>query len=70
MRSIGNIGAHMEKDINLIVDVEPNEADLLVRLIEVLLDEWYIRRHEREDHMQKVIAAAKAKDVQKTPSKP
>jgi quinol monooxygenase YgiN len=60
----------MEKDINLIVDVEPNEADLLVRLIEVLLDEWYIRRHEREDHMQKVIAAAKAKDVQKTPSKP
>jgi len=70
VRSIGNIGAHMEKDINLIVDVEPNEADLLVRLIEVLLDEWYIRRHEREDHMQKVIAAAKAKDVQKTPSKP
>ena len=29
VRSIGNIGAHMEKDINLIVDVEPEEARLL-----------------------------------------
>jgi hypothetical protein len=70
VRSIGNIGAHMEKDINLIVDVEPNEADMLLRLIEVLLQEWYVNRYEREQHMQKVIAAAKAKDVQKTDSKP
>jgi len=70
VRSIGNIGAHMERDINLIVDVEPEEADLLLRLIEVLLDEWYIRRHEREEHMQKVISAAKAKVVEKTTSKP
>lgn len=61
VRSIGNIGAHMEKDINLIVDVEPEEAELLLRLIEVLLEEWYIRRHDREEHMQKVIAAAQAK---------
>jgi hypothetical protein len=65
VRSIGNIGAHMEKDINLIVDVEPEEADLLLRLIEVLLEEWYIRRHEREEHMQKVIAAAQAKSSAK-----
>lgn len=61
VRSLGNIGAHMEKDINLIVDVDPEEADLLLRLIEVLMEEWYIRRYEREEHMQKVIAAAQAK---------
>lgn len=66
VRSIGNIGAHMEEDINLIVDVESDEADLLLRLIEVLLHEWYVRRYEREEHMQKVITAAKAKDAQKT----
>ena len=65
VRSIGNIGAHMEKDINLIVDVEPEEADLLLRLIEVLLEEWYIRRHDREEHMQKVIAAAQEKSIAK-----
>lgn len=69
VRSLGNIGAHMEKDINLIVDVEPEEANLLIHLIEVLLEEWYIRRHEREEHMLKVIESAKAKKAQKT-SKP
>jgi hypothetical protein len=70
VRSIGNIGAHMEKDINLIVDVDHEEADLLLRLIEVLLDEWYIRRHEREEHMQKVIAAAQAKATSKIDGNP
>lgn len=30
VRKVGNIGAHMEKDINLIVDVDPNEANLLI----------------------------------------
>jgi hypothetical protein len=61
VRKIGNIGAHMEKDINTIVDVEPEEAELLSGLIEVLIEEWYVRRHERDQHMQKVVAAAKAK---------
>ena len=70
VRSMGNIGAHMEKDINLIVDVDPEEADMLLRLIEVLLDEWYIRRHEREEHMQKVITAAQAKAVTKVDGNP
>lgn len=70
VRSIGNIGAHMEKDINLIVDVDPEEADLLLRLIEVLIEEWYIRRYEREKHMQKVIAAAQAKATAKGGANP
>jgi hypothetical protein len=61
VRSIGNVGAHMEKDINVIVDVDPEEASLLLGLIEVLLEEWYVRRHERELHMQKVISAAASK---------
>ena len=33
VRSIGNIGAHMEKDINIIIDVEKNEAGLLIGVI-------------------------------------
>ncbi|MFX8102761.1 DUF4145 domain-containing protein, partial [Acinetobacter baumannii] len=36
VRKIGNIGAHMEKDINFIIDVEPNEAQMLIGLIEML----------------------------------
>ena len=34
LRSIGNIGAHMEKDINTIVEVDPNEAEKLLKLID------------------------------------
>lgn len=48
LRKIGNIGAHMESDINLIVDVEPEEAEALIKLIELLIKEWYIARHDAE----------------------
>lgn len=48
IRRIGNIGAHMEKDINLIVDIDPDEAQKLIKLIEHLLEQWYVNRHEQE----------------------
>lgn len=62
VRKVGNIGAHMEKDINLIIDVEPNEARLLIDLIEMLFEEWYIHRHEREQKLKAIIEVAKGKD--------
>jgi hypothetical protein len=65
VRSVGNIGAHMETDINLIVDVDPEEAKTLIGLIEFLLKDWYVARHDREEHMQKVIDLAKSKDEAK-----
>ena len=61
VRGVGNIGAHMEKDINLIVDVEPQEAQQLIGLIEFLLKDWYVGRHEREEHKKRVIALGAAK---------
>ncbi len=61
VRKIGNIGAHMEKDINLIVDVEPGEAKLLIGLIETLINDWYIVKHNREESMKQIIDLAKNK---------
>lgn len=55
VRKVGNIGAHMEKDINLIVDVDPNEAELLINLIETLLQDWYINREERKKRLQAIV---------------
>ena len=46
VRQIGNIGAHMEADINTIIEVEPEEAETLLLFIEYLIREWYINRHE------------------------
>jgi hypothetical protein len=65
VRKVGNIGAHMEKDINLIIDVEPKEALLLIELIELLFEEWYIHRHEREQKLNEIVGIAKKKEDDK-----
>jgi hypothetical protein len=61
VRQIGNVGAHMERDINLIVEVDPGEASLLIQLIETLINDWYVERHARSERMGKIIAAAASK---------
>jgi hypothetical protein len=65
VRSVGNIGAHMEKDINLIIDVEPNEAQLLIELIEQLVDDWYVQKNDRQERMKKVKQLAEEKKQKK-----
>lgn len=65
VRKIGNIGAHMEKDINTIIDVDPDEAALLLQLIEHLVDDWYKARWNREENKRKMIELAKEKDAAK-----
>lgn len=70
VRKIGNIGAHMEKDINLVIDVDPEEAALLIGLVEMLIHDWYVIKHEREQQMAQIIAAAGAKDQAKNATAP
>lgn len=65
IRRIGNIGAHMEKDINLIVDIDPDEAQKLIKLIEHLLEQWYIDRHEQELLYADIIDIDKSKQSER-----
>ena len=67
VRSVGNIGAHMEEDVNLIIDVEPDEAEKLIGLIEILLKEWYIAREERKSRVEAVIKLVKGKEAARKP---
>lgn len=62
---IGNIGAHMEKDINVIVDVDPKEAQLLIGLIELLVKDWYIAKHNRVERLKEIVAVGEAKKAAK-----
>lgn len=48
VRELGNIGAHMEQDVNLLIDIDTNEATKLIKLIELLMKNWYIDRHDNE----------------------
>ena len=67
VRKLGNIGAHMEVDINLIVDVDPDEAGLMIRLIETLIKEWYVAREERKKNMEAIVEVSEQKQEAKNP---
>ena len=68
VRGIGNIGAHMEKDINVIVEIDPNEADILIDLLEVLFREWYVARHQRQERFAALKQLAADKAAAKAPA--
>lgn len=70
VRSVGNIAAHMEKDVNIIIEIDPGEAELLIQLIEDLLRDWYVTRHERDDRLANIKAmAATKKSAKSVPKK-
>lgn len=65
VRRIGNIGAYMEKDINLIVDIEPDEAQKLIKLIELLMQQWYIERHDQQQLYSDIIGIDQEKQAKR-----
>lgn len=65
IRQIGNIGAHMEKDVNTIIDIDEGEAELLIKLLEDLFQDWYITKHEREKRNNKIQQLAQTKQAAK-----
>lgn len=56
VRKIGNIGAHMERDINIIIPVEADEAKTLLKLVELLAKEWYQARAGRKAMLEELKA--------------
>lgn len=65
LRGIGNIGAHMEHDVNLIIDIEPGEAIKLLRLIELLIKDWYVARHDQEELYEQITSIGVEKQQQR-----
>ena len=59
------IGLHPPDDVNVIVDVEPEEAQLLIQLVELLFEEWYVAREARQSGFAKLKALAADKKAQK-----
>lgn len=69
IRNIGNIGAHMEEDINLIIDIEPQEAQMLIGLIEILFEEWYVKKHQKEEKIVQLTNLSTEKEKLKNKNK-
>ena len=58
VRHVGNIGAHMGRDINVIVDVDPGEAQTLIELVEMLFGERYVARETRNQRIAAISGIA------------
>ena len=48
VRAVGDIGAHMDNNVDQIIDISPDEARILLALIESLFKDWYEVREKRE----------------------
>lgn len=55
---VGNIGAHMEGDISLVVGVEPGEAQMLIGLVEMLCEEWHVEQYARTKRLAQITSSA------------
>jgi hypothetical protein len=69
VREVGDIGAHMEKSVDTIVDVEPEETGLLIELIETLISDWYVAKNKRANRNKALQATVAAKRAAKKLSK-
>ena len=52
----------MEKDVQLIIDVDPGEAKKLIKLIELLIEKWYISRYDEEQLFDEISSMADEKE--------
>lgn len=55
----------MENDVDLIIPIEEGEANVLIKLIETLFDDWYMQREERKRRFAEPLAIAAQKDAEK-----
>jgi len=61
VRNFGRIGTHTERDLGLIHDAEPEEAQKLIALIEVLIKDWYLTRQERLERLNALVTPGEAR---------
>jgi uncharacterized protein DUF4145 len=61
VKLLGNIGAHPEQDIDLIVDVAEDEVAVLLDVVEHLVANTYVKRADEEALLRKVKEIADAK---------
>ena len=55
LTSYGNISTYMNSDVRLtLLETSPEEAELLIKLNELLFDEWYGTRHRHQARNEKL----------------
>lgn len=63
VRKMGNIGAHMEQNVDKIIDIETDDVDPMIQLIESLIEDWYIVQRKNKKTYEDLIARGEKKDT-------
>lgn len=66
IKSVGNIGAHPERDISTIIDIDEGEPQQLLDVIHLLDNEWYVARAQRDERIRRMRELAAIKADEKT----
>lgn len=70
VRNIGNIGAHMEGDVNYIIDVDPDEANIILDVIDHIITATYIARETIDKLLDKLHTISEEKNALKNIAMP
>lgn len=65
LRKLGNIGAHSEKNINVIIDITSEEAKILIKFIEYLIEMSYLERYKTEQIFHSIGEISQQKQSEK-----
>lgn len=61
IRDMGNFGAHPERDASIIIEVDPEDAQLAIEITRTIIADWYIDKHEREKRQTLIRASLASK---------
>ncbi len=65
VRAFGSIDFHFSQDRDMMVDTTPDEARMLLALVQLLFQEWYVERHKRKNRCEMIRHMAEsAKSIQ------
>lgn len=65
VRNFGNIDDQLAEDVNMMVDTSVAEAKMLVALIQILFQDWYLERRSRQERHERLqeIALELGRDI-------
>lgn len=70
MKSIANVGAHPNWDnsLDLLIDVDLDEAEALINMIEYITDDWYVAREKKKGLFAHLRKSREDRDVKNSTS--
>ncbi|MGE3625671.1 MAG: DUF4145 domain-containing protein [Hyphomicrobiales bacterium] len=66
VRGFGTIGEQLHEDVRMMVEATPQEAEMLIQLVETLFLDFYADRHQREIRAASIREQARMRAAQDT----